>query len=52
MAPGGVDLVLDCVGASYLAQNLEALAQSGRYVLYGSMGGLKSEIDLRQVCTV
>jgi len=39
----GVDLVLDCVGASHAAQNLEALGMDGRIILYGTMGGV--EVD-------
>eukprot|EP00038_Savillea_parva_P030272 m.76668 g.76668 ORF g.76668 m.76668 type:complete len:414 (+) comp9083_c0_seq3:2-1243(+) len=35
----GVNLVLDCVGASYWKQNAEALAMDGRWVVYGLMGG-------------
>ena len=37
----GADLILDPVGASFAAANLEALAMDGTWVLYGSMGGLK-----------
>ncbi|HXW83305.1 MAG TPA: NAD(P)H-quinone oxidoreductase [Candidatus Binataceae bacterium] len=42
----GVDMILDHIGGSYLAQNLDALAQGGRLVLIGLMGGARSEIDL------
>lgn len=35
----GADLVLDCVGASYFAQNLASLRIDGTWVLYGLMGG-------------
>ena len=35
----GVNVVLDCVGASLWAQNAEAIAVDGRWVLYGLMGG-------------
>jgi putative PIG3 family NAD(P)H quinone oxidoreductase len=45
----GVDVILDSIGAAYLAQNLEALAHSGRLVLIGLMKGAKSEIDLTGV---
>ncbi len=45
-APGGVDLVLDPVGGSYLHDNLQALAVDGRLVLIGLMGGRSAEIDL------
>jgi tumor protein p53-inducible protein 3 len=34
----GVDLILDCVGASHWEQNTDALKAEGRWVLYGSMG--------------
>ena len=42
----GVQLVLDFVGASYLAENLSALAPEGRLVVIGSMGGVMGPIDL------
>jgi putative PIG3 family NAD(P)H quinone oxidoreductase len=42
----GVDVVLDCIGARYLAQNLAALAAGGRLVIIGLQGGARAEIDL------
>jgi putative PIG3 family NAD(P)H quinone oxidoreductase len=42
----GADVILDCVGGAYLAQNLEALAQGGRLVLIGLMKGARAELDL------
>jgi putative PIG3 family NAD(P)H quinone oxidoreductase len=42
----GVDVVLDSIGASYLADNLASLAVGGRLVLIGLMGGAKAEIAL------
>ena len=42
----GVDLVLDSIGASYLAKNLACLALEGILVLIGLMGGAKTEINL------
>lgn len=39
LAPGGMQVILDCVGASYAMQNAEVLATDGRWVLYGSLGG-------------
>jgi putative PIG3 family NAD(P)H quinone oxidoreductase len=42
----GVDVVLDSIGASYLADNLASLAVGGRLVLIGLMGGAKAEIGL------
>ena len=42
----GVDVVLDSIGAPYLADNLASLAIGGRLVLIGLMGGAKSEINL------
>ena len=41
----GVDLVVDLVGASYLAANLDALAARGRIVLVGTMGGASAPLD-------
>jgi len=42
----GVDVILDSIGASYLAKNLASLAVGGRLVLIGLMGGAKAEISL------
>ncbi|KAK3773329.1 hypothetical protein RRG08_023214 [Elysia crispata] len=43
----GVDLVLDCVGASMYEENLKALALDGRWIVYGLMGGaIKSDVNL------
>ena len=35
----GVDVILDCIGSSYFSDNLHSLAQDGRWVIYGLMGG-------------
>ena len=42
----GVDLILDIVGGAYLRRNLEILADDGRLVLIGLMGGVTEEINL------
>jgi len=42
----GVDVVLDPIGAPYLADNLASLRTGGRLVLIGLMGGAKAEINL------
>jgi putative PIG3 family NAD(P)H quinone oxidoreductase len=42
----GVDVILDLVGASYFAENLQSLNLKGRLILVGLTGGRKSEIDL------
>jgi NADPH:quinone reductase-like Zn-dependent oxidoreductase len=42
----GVDVVLDSIGAPYLAGNLASLALNGRLVLIGLMGGAKVEVNL------
>lgn len=39
----GVNLILDPVGASHWKQNAESIAMDGRWVLYGSMGGISVE---------
>ena len=45
----GVDLILDPVGAAYLAQNLNLLRVNGRLVNIGLLGGSAAEINLGAV---
>jgi len=42
----GADVILDIMGASYLARNLAALAVNGRLVVIGRQGGSRAELDL------
>jgi putative PIG3 family NAD(P)H quinone oxidoreductase len=42
----GADVILDIMGASYLARNLAALAPDGRLAIIGLQGGRKAELDL------
>jgi putative PIG3 family NAD(P)H quinone oxidoreductase len=42
----GVDVILDVMGASYLARNLDALALEGRLVVIGLQGGVMGELNL------
>lgn len=35
----GVDLIIDCIGASYYEQNMKSIRTEGRWVLYGLLGG-------------
>jgi NADPH:quinone reductase-like Zn-dependent oxidoreductase len=42
----GADVVLDNMGAKYLARNVEALATGGRLVCIGMQGGTRAELDL------
>jgi putative PIG3 family NAD(P)H quinone oxidoreductase len=41
----GVDVILDPVGSSYLADNLRSLSPDGRLVIIGLMGGNKAELE-------
>lgn len=43
---GGADVILDNMGAKYLARNVAALARHGRLVVIGLQGGTKAELDL------
>ena len=45
----GVDLILDPVGGSYLAQNIRALRRFGRLINIGLLGGLKGELNMGHV---
>ena len=42
----GADVILDNMGAKYLARNVDALATEGRLVVIGMQGGTKAELDL------
>jgi putative PIG3 family NAD(P)H quinone oxidoreductase len=42
----GADVVLDNIGAKYLARNLDVLAHNGRLVVIGLQGGSRAELDL------
>ncbi|SDU29586.1 NAD(P)H-quinone oxidoreductase [Jiangella alkaliphila] len=45
----GADVVLDIMGGSYLARNLDVLAMDGRITIIGTMGGRRTELDLAAV---
>ena len=42
----GADVILDTIGAKYLASNVGLLAVNGRLVVIGLQGGRSAEIDL------
>jgi putative PIG3 family NAD(P)H quinone oxidoreductase len=42
----GADVVLDVIGAKYLARNIAVLARNGRLVVIGLQGGTTAELDL------
>jgi putative PIG3 family NAD(P)H quinone oxidoreductase len=42
----GVDLILDHVGAKYLAPNMNSLGYKGRLVIIGVVSGIKAELNL------
>jgi putative PIG3 family NAD(P)H quinone oxidoreductase len=42
----GADVILDIMGASYLAPNLDTLATWGRLVVIATRGGNRGEVDL------
>jgi putative PIG3 family NAD(P)H quinone oxidoreductase len=42
----GADVILDIMGAAYLARNVDALAADGRIVSIGMQGGRRAELDL------
>jgi NADPH:quinone reductase-like Zn-dependent oxidoreductase len=42
----GADVILDNMGAKYLARNVETLAVNGRLAIIGLQGGNRAELDL------
>jgi len=47
----GADVILDNMGASYLARNVDTLAVNGRLVVIGLQGGIKAELNLQKLMT-
>jgi putative PIG3 family NAD(P)H quinone oxidoreductase len=47
----GADVILDIIGAAYLAGNVDALAVGGRMVTIGMQKGSKAELDLGKLMT-
>jgi putative PIG3 family NAD(P)H quinone oxidoreductase len=47
----GCDVVLDIVGAEYLARNVEVLAPDGRLLVIGMQGGTRGQLDLARLMT-
>ena len=47
----GANVVLDMVSGSYVARNLEALAEDGRHVTIAVLGGMQAEINMAKVMT-
>jgi putative PIG3 family NAD(P)H quinone oxidoreductase len=43
----GADVILDNMGAKYLARNVASLASEGRLIVIGLQGGAAGELDLR-----
>ncbi|WP_344902481.1 NAD(P)H-quinone oxidoreductase [Actinomadura meridiana] len=43
---GPYDVILDLIGAKYLARNVDALATGGRLMVIGLQGGTKAELDI------
>lgn len=43
---GPYDVILDLIGAKYLARNVDALAVGGRLMIIGLQGGAKAELDI------
>ena len=42
----GADIILDFIGAAYLAENIKALAGQGTLVVIGLLGGVSAELPL------
>ena len=50
-AYGGMNLILDMVGGSYIQRNLKALADDGRLVQIAFLEGPKVELNMVQMMT-
>lgn len=48
---GGVDVILDIMGAAYLDRNIDALATDGQLIVIGMQGGVKAELNLGKLLT-
>jgi putative PIG3 family NAD(P)H quinone oxidoreductase len=46
---GGVDVILDNMGAKYLERNVDALRTEGRLVIIGMQGGTRAELDIAKL---
>lgn len=51
LGANSMDVILDSVGGSYFATNLELLRTNGRLVYINAMEGRKAEIDIMKVMT-
>jgi putative PIG3 family NAD(P)H quinone oxidoreductase len=47
----GVDVILDIVGGTTLAKNVESLAEGGRLVIIGAMGGIEGTLPVGRMLT-
>ncbi len=47
----GVDVILDCIGGSYLERNVASLATDGRLVIIGLTGGASATLNLATLLT-
>lgn len=47
----GADVILDIVGAAYLARNVDALAADGRLAIIGMQGGVRAELNIGRLMT-
>jgi putative PIG3 family NAD(P)H quinone oxidoreductase len=45
----GADVIVELVGGAYIAQDLVCAAPGGRIIVIGTMGGVRSEVDLSAV---
>lgn len=49
LEPAGIDIILDMIGGSYTAKNIELLKTEGKLVMINAMQGSEASVDLKKI---